>query len=185
MYAKPPPTLKAIRLVVICLAMGLISAAAAFAALQATGLLVPAAAPPAPIAPPGAPPVPPASQPDLMLFALAAVAVGVVLMLAIVPAQMLRQGARRFQQAPSEPQRDVVTLNTISSVTIMRCAMVEGVGLFGAVIFLLYGQWAVLLVPVLAALVIMAFYPTDAKAAAVRAKLERAGGELQAAGTHR
>ena len=173
MYTKPPPTLKAIRIVVICLVMGLIGIAAVFAILRTTGAFVPAAAPPAPTAPSGAPAVTSLSQPDLMLFALAALAVGVVMMLAVVPAQMLRQGARRLETATSDAERDAVTLNTISSLTIMRCAIVESVGLFGAVLFFLNGEWPLLIVPAFAAVVILAFYPTDAKTAAIRERLER------------
>lgn len=182
MQAKPPPTLRAIRIVVVGLTLGMIAMAALFAALHATGMRTPGALPVLPV-PPRGPPAPAAApaplfgQPDLMLFVLGALAFGVAAMLVIVPRQLTIQGAKRYQQAQTDDEREAVFLNAISSLTITRCSMVEGLGLFGAVIFLLNGQWPLILVPAFAALVLIAFYPTDAKAAAYRESLERTGAE--------
>lgn len=65
----------------------------------------------------------------------------------------IRLLARRHQEAQSEVRNHQIPPE-LMSVAIAGAALVEGLGLFGAVIFLLSGQWIVLIAPALSIILI-------------------------------
>jgi hypothetical protein len=152
------PSLNVIRVLVAMLAMGMILMTGVFVALNVTG----------------AAKVPSPTPPETFLYALGALAVGVTVALLIVPRVMMKQAAAQYRAATTDADRERAFLQSLTTATITRCALVEGVGLFGAVIFFLTGMWPVLAAPAIAALMLVAFFPTNGKAQAFREKLERA-----------
>lgn len=153
------PSLKITQVLVAALIVGMVVATGTFVALKMTGSLK---ASPSPV------PV------ETFMMALGALAIVDTIALLVVPGMMIKKGAERYRAAATDADRETVLLTTLQTVTIIKCAMVEGVGLFGAVIFLVTGAWPALIAPALATLVLLAFFPTAGKAQAFREKLERA-----------
>ena len=83
---------------------------------------------------------------------------------------MIRQGVVRktrtgLESCSAEIEQTAALANGFASLTIIGAAMLEGLGLFGAVIVLLTGQLAVLLAPALAIVFLLTLaFPTEKKA---------------------
>ncbi len=157
MYDRPPPTLKTLQIVVIALFMGMMTASGVFAMLHVTGSAKPSSA---------------GLSPELLAGILGALALGTATMMLIVPPALIRQGAARYRAQETDEGKQFVLMQTLSTSTIIRCAMVEGVGLFGAVAFFITGMWPLLAAPALAGLLILSFFPTEGKLRRARERLE-------------
>lgn len=118
---------------------------------------------------PSAPP-PPAPDPDdmEMIFAILLGAWAILAIpasLFILPA-MRKQAGIAAADSASDADPDAPRLAAIGPYTtalLLRAALVEGGGLFGAVIALITGQMLFLIAPLAAAAIIGAYFPTRAK----------------------
>lgn len=120
--------------------------------------------------PPGAPPAAPASGGMDMqsLFAIMLGAIGATVLPVsafILPAMRKRAGIDAADAAPdADPDAPkIAAVNTYTTALILRAAMVEGWGLFGAVAALLTENPLFLTAPLLAVAIIGAYFPTRAK----------------------
>jgi hypothetical protein len=159
MYDNAPPAgVKPLRIIVLALMMGVLLASGTFAFVRSSG---------------GAPsPANPSLTPETCLMILGATALGATMGVLVVPGVIIKQGGHRYRGAATPEEREHVLVQVLGTATVLRCALVEGVGLLGAVFFLLTGEWALLAAPALAALVLLSFFPTDGKVAALRNRLE-------------
>jgi hypothetical protein len=153
------PTLNTIRIIVAALFLGVASFTGVLVALNLGGSMKPSGSP---------------IQPEIFAAIVGALAFGAAIALPVIPNAIIRQNAVRYRAATTEDEKRAVALQTLSISTIIKCALVEGVGLFGAVVFMLTGMWPILAAPVLAALVILSFLPSEGKIALLRERLDRA-----------
>ncbi len=95
-----------------------------------------------------------ATQKDIammLLLALGGLAIAeLVAYRALVRPTILRQ-VRRNYAAAAEDAKEAFLLGQFTTMTILAAALIEGVGLFGAVILLITGQWAAIAAPLIAA----------------------------------
>ncbi|HEX6884524.1 MAG TPA: hypothetical protein VF530_14200 [Planctomycetota bacterium] len=142
MTTPPTPTLVAFRFVPLAMAFGVLVLTGGAVALRASGTL--------------------AGSPDtarILTYCVAGLALALVPALVVLRAtQVARLRAGRAQALELLAQGRVP--HPVLALTIGSCALVEGLGLLGAVTVLLGGPWAVLAVPVLAVAVILLQVPT-------------------------
>src|SRR5688572_30844449 len=80
---------------------------------------------------------PGAAPPELMAGAVGALALISTMMLLVLPSMMIKQAAPRFRAQETEEGKGGVVMQTLSTTTIIKCALVEGVGMTGAVAYFL------------------------------------------------
>jgi hypothetical protein len=140
------------QILVTALLFGVVSFAAVAVAL---GPLQPA---PAPVA--GAP-IGPFGGYDPLLLAMGALIVGQFPVLLFLGIAMGKQAAGMARRLAAEPEtRDTALARLWMNGTILRAALAEGAGLFGAVILLLHGERLALVGVGFAVLVLVAIMPT-------------------------
>jgi len=166
-------SIQTIRIIVCALAVGIVFFVGVTIFLNLTNGAAAAPAPGPAVSPQGAP----SGMPDVMLIALGGLAATATMTFLLVPPLMIKQSAARWKAANTEAEREHVVMSSLSIVTIFRAALVEGVGLFGAVLFMLYGEWALLAAPALAVLLLLTLIPTQGKKEAMTTQLQRAGSE--------
>ncbi|MGE3107144.1 MAG: hypothetical protein AB7G11_08635 [Phycisphaerales bacterium] len=156
MQTRPPaaPTMNVIRVFVLALIGGMLMFAVVTLYLRAGS--PPPAAPPAPSATPS----PPASS--VLLLALGAMSLLTLPLYFLLPALQARQHALTWRRSDSDADRDDFVMRAMMTQTVLRAALVEGVGLFGIVIFLLEGHWLALAAPAVVAVLLVALLPTRA-----------------------
>lgn len=159
MLHGPPPNINVLRVLVLALFMGMAMLTGVFTWMRLSGT--------------GAPAAPPPNQ-EIYMYVLGAIAFGAVSGAIIIPAALVRQSAHVYRGAASDAERDAIVTRLFGTTTILRCAMVEAVGLFGAVVYFLTGETGFLAAPILAGLCMLAFFPTRGKVESLRRKLERA-----------
>ena len=155
---RTPPTLNSLRIMVSALLIGTISLTGTFVALQSTSTAPPAA-----------------SGNTVEVFALMAGSLGAGALAGFFafPRILVRQGAVRLRQTLNDDEKAAMALRTMTISTILRCALVEGPGLFGAVVYFITGQWAFLIAPALAIPLMLSQFPSEWKLQSMRDALER------------
>lgn len=113
------------------------------------------------------------ASPDVMFMALGAVAVFATIVFFIAPKLTLRGIAPKWHDAQTEDERERFVMTGLMTTTIFRAAPVEGTGLFGTVIFMLYGEWAALAAPALASIILLALVPTRGEKEKIQRHLEQ------------
>lgn len=98
-----------------------------------------------------------------LFIGLGALTVGVAVVQPLLRRQFLGSLAARHDAATDELRMGLLPPE-LASLSIVRAALVEGVGLFGVVVFMLTGQWAALAAPGLAIVLIAACIPTRERA---------------------
>jgi F0F1-type ATP synthase membrane subunit c/vacuolar-type H+-ATPase subunit K len=102
---------------------------------------------------------------NIMLVLLAVMAVWELIAYAVVRASVLNRLRRRFAGNPPAEDPATELIGSFNSLTIIACALAEGLGLFGAVIMLITGAWAALAAPALALIVLTLQLPSEDKIA--------------------
>lgn len=101
---------------------------------------------------------------SLFLTVLGTMAVGELVAFLMLRQVMLKNIREQLEPQTQEGQRDRTLIRSYSTFTIIEGAMVEGLGLFGALIVLLTGRLEILVAPGLAiVLMIMLVFPTKDK----------------------
>jgi len=104
----------------------------------------------------------PASS-EIMLAVLAALAAGAALAYFVVRRVIVSQLQRRCAGLDSHEDVTTLLMSQFFTLTVLGCALAEGPGLFGAVIYLLTQNALALLAPALAVLLLLAQFPTDGR----------------------
>jgi hypothetical protein len=174
MAAQPAPTLGVIRVLVVSLLTGMLMFVAVSLFLKSNQSAMPGgAAVPAPTAPGGIG-VPVGSSPvDLMMMALAGMGVFATAGFLFAPALTIKPIAAKWRAAPDEASREFALMSGLMTMTILRAAVVEGFGLFGAVIFFLHQEYTALIAPALAACALVTLVPTRTTRENFQQRLER------------
>ena len=101
----------------------------------------------------------------ILLMVLGLVAFGEAVGYIMIRQGLVRKTRTRLESCATEIEQTAALANGFASLTIIGGAMLEGLGLFGAVIVLLAGQLVVLLAPALAILFLLTLaFPTEKKA---------------------
>jgi hypothetical protein len=87
---------------------------------------------------------------NVLLVVLAVIAVWELIAYVVIRASMLNRLRRRFAENPPAADPTAELIGNFNSLTIIGCAMPEGLGLFGSMIMLITGAWPALAAPVLA-----------------------------------
>jgi hypothetical protein len=157
-----PASFQALQIIVIGLFLGMASMSGVAIMVQGTAGMG------------GAKPPGTALTPEVFAGILGALALTSAMMLLVIPPMMIKQALPRYRAQETEEGKREVAMQTLSTTTITKCALVEGVGLFGVVTFFLTGTWLLLAAPFLAGLLLLWFFPTDGKLQRVRERLEMA-----------
>ena len=112
-------------------------------------------------------------DPEVFLYVLGALSLTTTLVLLVLPSRIVANATTRYRAASTDAQRDGIVLSTLLTSTLLRAAIVEGVGLFGSTAFLLMGRWEMLLAPAIALLVLLSFLPNAQTLHALAERLAR------------
>lgn len=93
---------------------------------------------------------------NILLVLLAVMAAWELIAYGVIRASLLKRLRRRFAENPPAADPTAELIGNFNSLTIIACALAEGLGLFGGVIMLITGAWASLAAPALA-LILLAF----------------------------
>lgn len=154
------PSLMVVRIIPVALMMGLLVSTGVIVALKLSGSM------PAGGAAGGL-------DPQMLMMILGAVAIGSTMGILLLPAMMMSAAALRYAASPSEEGRQGVLMQTLQVKTVLRAALAEGVGLLGAVFYMISGEWPMLIAPAVAAVAILLFIPTKGSIQRLRERLER------------
>ena len=154
-----PASLQTLQLVVIALFLGMASMAGVSIMVQGSGVAKA----------PGM-----AVTPELFAGILGALTLSSAMMLLVIPPMMIKQALPRYRAQDTEEGKREVAMQTLSTSTITKCALVEGVGLFGVVVFFLTGVGPFLAAPILAGLLLLWYFPTEGKLQRLRERLDMA-----------
>lgn len=136
----PSGTLGTGRVIVSALILGLVAATGVMYVLVASGH------------------APPSSSADVLLMALAVIWPTTLAASLVISRAWLRQARAEWQQSGGDQDS---LMPRFLMLTILRSALLEGSGLFGAVVYMMTGQGAALLAPVLSAgLMLTMVFPT-------------------------
>ena len=101
----------------------------------------------------------------ILLMVLGLVAFGEAVGYIMIRQGLVRKTRTRLERCAAEVEQMAALANGFASLTIIGGAMLEGLGLFAAVIVLLTGQLVVLLAPALAIVFLLTLaFPTERKA---------------------
>jgi hypothetical protein len=99
----------------------------------------------------------------VLLLILAMLAVGETVAYGVVRQATMRNAQRSYETCSTDTERSALILNSFATVVIIGCAMIEGLGLFGVVIYLVSGKGLGLLAGALAVILLAASFPTAHK----------------------
>lgn len=152
------PSLKVAQILMLALIGGLVSFTAVTIFLNITG------APPQP-------PQPPQGQQNILMLALVGLCVLETPVFFLAPMMILKSHAPKWAAAESDEERETLVLTVLQTISIIRGALVEGIGLFGTVIYLLEREPLVLIAPAFAIVVMIGLIPTRDKKDAMARRL--------------
>ncbi|MBC8002196.1 MAG: hypothetical protein H7X97_06370 [Opitutaceae bacterium] len=152
------PTLKVARILIVSLLGGLVLFTATVIGLRTAG----SSPPPSQLAP---------GQSNVLLLALVGLCVVETPLFFLVPRMILRSYAAKWAAARSDDERETVVLTALQVVAIIRGAFVEGIGLFGCVIYMISGEPLALIAPGVAIAVMIGLIPTREKQEALTRRL--------------
>ena len=107
----------------------------------------------------------------LYALVLVALAVGESVAFIVVRANAVAQARKRIVSGSSDDDPASVCMGSYVTLTLIGGAMAEGIGLFGAVTLLITGNWLIVAAPVLALLVLVLLFPTEASVNAYTEKV--------------